>query len=49
MLQVQRREEGNLSVPLKTHLNSLVLDFIFNLIKAFTVNEMMNVLENRTK
>lgn len=36
-------------MPLKTHLNSLVLDLILNLIKAFTVNEMMNSLENRTK
>lgn len=33
----------------KIPLNSLVLHFIFNLIKAFTVNEMINVLENRTK
>lgn len=43
------RKEENLPMPIKTHLNSSVLDFIFNLIKAFTVNEMMNVLEDRTK
>lgn len=49
MLQDWRREEGNPSMPLKTHLNNFMLDFIFNLIKAFTVNEIMNVLEDRTK
>lgn len=42
-------EEGNLSMSLKTHLKWLVLFFIFNLIQAFTVNEVIDVLENGSK
>lgn len=50
MLQDWRREEGNLSMLLKPHLNSLVLYFIANKgIYVFIVNEMRNVMENRTK
>lgn len=50
MLQDWRREEGNLSMPLKPRLNSLVLYFIANKgIYVFIVNETRNVMENRTK
>lgn len=46
-----RSEEGKRE-PVYTpenHLNSLVLHFVFNFIKAFTVNEVINALENTTK
>jgi len=49
MLQDWRREEENMSMRLKIYLNSLVLHFIFNLINAFSVDGMINVLENRIK
>lgn len=46
-----RLEEGRRKpvYALKPHWNGSVLHFILNLITAFTVNEVINVLENRTK